>query len=180
MTSPVYEQHPGEQALAMLDDIAGLYDEINAELPSGHFEMFSHASFITRTSGQARRAGFRLVTASAQGKLVGFSFGHTFPPGVWWANCTQPTAEVLGATKLAVIELDVQRDYRRQGISKRLLGDLLAGRDEDYATLATEIGSVAYAMYIRWGWYKVGTFDDLPPMDALIIPLRQAVNAETS
>jgi GNAT superfamily N-acetyltransferase len=72
---------------------------------------------------------------------------------------------------MAVIELDVHKEYRRQGIGKRLLDTLLSDRGERYATLACLTDSPEREMYVRWEWCKVATFEDLPPMDAMLILL---------
>lgn len=170
MAEFIYERRSGAQTLDMLDDIADLYDEIRSEYIERH-DIFSRASFVTRTDSQARKPGFDLITAASHGLLAGFSFGYPIPSGDWWSECSPPPPDVLNSAKFAVIELDVRKEYRRRGIGKRLLDMLLGSRDEKFATLACLRGSSAQAMYERWGWYKVATFEDLPPMDAMLIPL---------
>jgi GNAT superfamily N-acetyltransferase len=172
MTEMLFQWHSGEQTLAMLKNITDLYDEIYSENPDGREELFSLENFIARTNSQARSTGFELVTAALGDILVGFSFGLPFPPGVWWIDCTPAPQEVLNSSKFAVIELNVRQPYRGRGIGKKLLGMLLSGRGEKFATLASIPGSPAHAMYIKWGWYKVGVFEDSPPMDAMLIPLK--------
>jgi GNAT superfamily N-acetyltransferase len=169
MSELAYNRYSGEQMPAMLEEITDLYVEIRSEYTDGQ-GIFSRQSFIDRTNSQARKAGFKLVTVTSRGILVGFSFGLPIPPGSWWAECTSPPQEVLDASKFAVIELDVRKEYRVQGIGKKLLGELLADRGENFATLASIPESSAHAMYIRWGWRKVGVFED--SMDALLIPLK--------
>jgi ribosomal protein S18 acetylase RimI-like enzyme len=110
------------------------------------------------------------VTVISRDLLVGYSFGHPMAPGRWWGGCTPAPRDVLNSSKFAVIELDVRKEYRRQGIAKTLLDMLLSDRGENFATLASTPGSIANAMYKRWGWYKVGEFTD--SMEALLIPLR--------
>jgi GNAT superfamily N-acetyltransferase len=173
MTDMAFEHHSGEQALTMLDEIADLYAEIHSENSYHADALFSRSSFVVRTENQAVREGFDLVTARTRGKLAGFSFGLPFSRGGWWADSESPAEDVLGASKFAVIELDVERAYRGKGLGKRLLETLLASRGEDFATLAAMTESSAYTMYIRWGWSKVGEIGgEGPVMDALLIPLR--------
>jgi ribosomal protein S18 acetylase RimI-like enzyme len=174
MTDVLFERHSGEQALAMLEEITDFYEEIHSEdADDESHELFSRPTFITRTTNQALTRGFELVTARLNDALVGFSFGYPLSPGRWWGECTPPPEEVLASSKFAVIELNVRKADRRQGIGKKLIDELLAGRPEKFATLATITGSTANAMYLRWGWYKVGFFLTPPPMDALVIPLRE-------
>lgn len=167
-----FQRHPGQQTLEMLDIVTDLYTAIKSEDPDGSDEIFSRSSFITRTRKQACDSEFELVSATAGGMLVGFSFGYPFAPGKWWADSSEPAPEVLRASKFAVIELDVRKEFRGLGLSKKLLGDLLANRTEDFATLAAIPDTQAYSMYLRWGWHKAGVLGgDGPAMHALIFRL---------
>jgi GNAT superfamily N-acetyltransferase len=171
MTEVTLERHSGAQMLARLDAFADLYDEIHSEDPTETDPMFSRPSFVARTTQQAQEPGFELVTARTGDVLAGFSFGYPFPAGRWWADCPPPPSDVLSARKFAVIELDVRKTHRGQGLSKILLTELLAGRTEEYAILAATPGSQAHAMYLRWGWYTAGQFETPPVMDAMVLPL---------
>lgn len=173
MTDVIIKRHSGEQTVAMLEDLAGTYIDAHAGNVDEDDELFSRPSFISRTNNQAERPGFELLTAVSGGALVGFSFGYTFPAGQWWADCTPPGQEVLDVSKFAVIELDVRRDFQGRGIGKRLLEELLSGRTEKFATLAATPGSMAHAMYIRWGWYTVGVFETPPIMHAMLIAMKR-------
>jgi GNAT superfamily N-acetyltransferase len=167
-----YSRHDGEAAITMMDDIADLYIDAHSGNPGEEDELFSRPSFISRTGSQARKPGFELVTATSDGALTGFSFGYPIPAGQWWSECTPPPRDVLDSAKFAVIELDVRQGLRGQGVGKRLLGTLLDGRAEKFATLAATPGSPAHAMYLRWGWSTAGEFCTPPVMDAMIIALR--------
>lgn len=172
MTEVDFERCSGEQTLAMLDEITELYDMINGEFSYYSDPIFGKASFVKRTKHQARRDGFDLVVARANGRLIGFSFGLPFSPGGWWADAELPAEEILNASKFAVVELDLHSDYRGKGLGKELLNRLLEGRREEFATLAAMTESPAYAMYLHLGWRKVGEIGgEGPVMDALLIPL---------
>lgn len=171
MSELVYKRHSGERMLAMLEDITNLYVDIRSENPDEQYDIYSRSSFVERTTNQARKPGFELVAATLNGFLVGFSFGYPLPPEAWWGDCTPAPQDVLGSSKFAVIELDVHKSYRRQGIAKKLLDMLLGDRTEKFATLAVIPGSIADDMYKRWGWYKIGEFTD--SMEALVIPIVQ-------
>jgi GNAT superfamily N-acetyltransferase len=171
MTPAVLVRRSGQETLAMLDEIADLYCNVHREDTD---LLFSRASFVMRTNNQARDPGFELITADVADTLVGCSFGLPFTPGRWWARATPPARQFLDASKFAVIELDVHEDHRGHGLGKQLLQTLLADRHEDFATLTAIPNSIAHAMYLRWGWYKVGEVggDDGPLMDVLAVPLR--------
>lgn len=172
MANVAFERYSGEQVLAMLEGIADLYSGIRTERQDAD-PIFSRESFITRTSAQAVKTGFELVAARNATEWAGFSFGYTMLPGEWWEDATPQPPDVLAASKLAVIELDVVKSYRGQGLSKALLQELLANRNESYATLATLPGTQAHAMYLRWGWRNVGIIGgEGPVMDAMLLPLR--------
>lgn len=172
MTGPSYRRRDGPQTLAMLDELTEVYEEIHSGSPEYDYLLYRRDQFISRTENQAAQEGFELVTVHADGQIAGFSFGLPFAPGRWWAGATKPpTADLLNATKFAVIELDVRRSYRGQGWGHALLDELLTDRQEDFATLAAVRDSTTQAMYERWGWYKVGAFSGEPVMDAMVLPL---------
>ena len=180
MTGIVFERHHGEHSITVLEDIADLYTEIHEQEPYDD-PIFSRESFIARTSRQAQKTGFELLTARKDNELAGFSFGYTMPTGDWWEDATPPQHNVLGSSKFAVIELDVANTHRGQGLGKELLGQLLADRSEDFATLAALQGTPAHAMYLRWRWYIVGSIGgEGPVMDAMLLPLRGPGAAERS
>ena len=114
--------------------------------------------FLERLAEDSRRPGFSLVAACGGGKLLGFAYGYTMPAGEWWDGTDRPAPEqVQAADKLAVIEWAVLPDRRRAGIGRRLLGGLLAGRRERWATLTVVPAADARAVYDRWGWRQVGS-----------------------
>lgn len=114
-----------------------------------------------------------LITARTDnGALVGFAFGFTMAADSWWGGVEQPDA-VKGRAKFALIELVVDPLHRGQGLSRKLMNEVLSGRSEPLATLcAHPEAEPARSMYDRWGWNKVGTVglaDDLA--DILVLEL---------
>lgn len=175
MTGPVYTRRNGEQTLALLAELFKVYQEVYAGELYSDDPIFSREQFMARTTDQARREGFELVTLHADNALAGFSFGLPFSAGRWWAEASTPPEHILQATKFAVIELGVKPAFRGQGWGKALLDTLLSQRPEAYATLATIPESPAQAMYQRWGWYKVGVIGgEGPLMDAMVGELQTA------
>ncbi|OPG10593.1 GNAT family N-acetyltransferase [Microbispora sp. GKU 823] len=154
----------GEAAAAALDDeLAEVYMAIRAEPPYNSGPLYQRDRFLDRTRKQAGSPGFTLVVAEDGGAPVGFAFGLPFPAGRWWGGETTPgPAEVVAADKYAVIELNLVKEYRGQGIGGRLLGELLEGRPEPYATLLSRPEAAAHAIYEHWGWKVVGTCRPAP------------------
>lgn len=170
------EAGDGAALMAMLDEVTDLYRVIRAAGPHASSPLYSRDAFVSRTTAQAGRPGFAATWARAGDELVGFAFGFQMPAGGWWGgNPTMPPPEILDQPKFAVIELNVREDQRGQGIGRRLLDALLAGRPEPYAILTTGPDEPARQMYARWGWRQVGTAQhtpDAPLMDQLVLDLK--------
>lgn len=122
-----------------------------------------------------------MVTARSRGRLIGYSFDLTMPPGApWWTDLVTDLEpgmddEPSGRT-FVLIELLVQADWQGKGVAARLHDQLLAGRPEERATLtARPDADVAQAAYARWGWQKVAQkrnpLPDSPIYDVLVKPL---------
>lgn len=154
-----------------LDELADLYVRVHAEPPYNSAPKYSREAFLSRTKSQLAKPGFALVTASESQALVGFAFGFQMGPGAWWANATPLPPEISRASKFAVIELLVDARHRGSGIGRELAEQLLAERDEEYATLAARREAPAHGMYLRWGWKPVGRFTTPPYSDVMIVSL---------
>jgi ribosomal protein S18 acetylase RimI-like enzyme len=146
-----------KSADAIYDEVMQLYLETNADvtnLPFFNRERFE-ASFVK----QRAHAGFELVAARIEGKLVGVVFGFTEIPGKQYAIC----------------EIMVAPEYQRRGIAKRLHDELLRFRPEHRADLyVRKDNAPALAAYKKWGWIKVGEVQpaaDAPILDELQLPL---------
>ncbi|WP_433513779.1 GNAT family N-acetyltransferase [Nonomuraea sp. CA-143628] len=142
---------------------ADMYETIYSEPPYSSLPPYTRALFTERTIAQVQRPGFELVSAEDGPNLAGFCFGFTMEPDRWWGSATTPAPdEVVAVPKLAVIELILRKEYRGNGVGKRLLSELLADRAELYATLASHPDAPAHAMYERWGWHVVGSSQPRP------------------
>jgi GNAT superfamily N-acetyltransferase len=167
-----YERLGDLDAAKELYELADLYVQVYAEQPYNGGPKYARPAFLARTKEQLARPGFILITAREDGCLIGFSFGFQMSPYGWWANATEAPPEVLRASKFAVIELLVGTSHRGRGIGRALAGQLLAERDEEYATLAARPDAAAHAIYLRWGWKVVGRFTAGPPYsDAMVLSL---------
>jgi len=172
----------GEWAGRHLDELSELYAEVYAEPPYQWGP--EHATlFRERFEVQRRQAGFALVEARHEGRLVGLGFGVTLQPTTpWWRNLLTPlpeevTREYPGRT-FALVELLVRAPWRRQHIAETIHGLLLRDRPEARATLTVlPEATPAHAAYLKWEWRKVGQkrnpLPGAPLFDVLVKDLRR-------
>lgn len=111
---------------------------------------------------QAASPGFEAVTARLDTRLIGFVYGLPLAADSGWWNGLTPdpgddwTTET-GTRTFAVIDLAVLPGQRVAGLGRRLMGELLRGRPEERATLATDpVETDNQKMYERWGWRPAG------------------------
>jgi len=160
LSEPEFETVDGERAAESVAELAAVYREVYGE-PPYRWGAEHERLFRERFDVQRRQEGFRLITARADGRLVGFGFGVTLQPTTpWWRGLLTPlpdevTAEWPGRT-FAVVELLVRAPWRRRHVAERIHDLLLAGRTEERATLTVlPAAAPALAAYRKWGWRKV-------------------------
>lgn len=121
-------RHDGASALQLMDQLADAYMEGYADDPDVGRSIYARDEFVRRTTRQAAAPGFVLVTAHAEDRWAGFSFGLHFPAGRWWAGDAEgePPGEVKQADKFAVIELVVLPAARGVGLATELMTAVLA------------------------------------------------------
>lgn len=107
-------------------------------------------------------AGFRLVVARRRDRLLGYAYGHPLPADHgWWGDFDRPLPAGLvrewpGRT-FAVISLAVLPERRGRGTGRRLMEELLRGREEQRAILSVQPTALAtQSVYRHWGWTNVG------------------------
>ncbi|MFC5750491.1 GNAT family N-acetyltransferase [Actinomadura rugatobispora] len=134
-------------------EIEGVYAEA--------FPRYDLDDYRTRMGHQIPARGFEAVTARDAGALAGFVYGLPLTRSAWWDGLEPPPPDGFttetGERTFAVIDLAVRSAYRGRGLGRRLMDELLTGRTEERATLATGMDEHEnQQMYQRWGWRKVG------------------------
>jgi ribosomal protein S18 acetylase RimI-like enzyme len=166
----------GLQAAGQQDELQALQAEVYADPPYQRAD--AAAEFADRFRVQRRQPGFALAEARHGAYLVGYATGMPLRPSTsWWRDVTTPlpgqvTAEHPGRT-FALTELLVRAAWRRQGIGQALHDLILAGRDEERATLTVlPAATAAQRAFRSWGWHKVARTraggPGLPVADVLV------------
>ncbi|MEV6695289.1 GNAT family N-acetyltransferase [Micromonospora sp. NPDC051196] len=171
---PTYHSVARDEARQVFDALENLYAIVYAEPPysEGPEQV---ARFREDLPEETTRPGFSLITATDGTLLLGAAYGWTMATGTWWSRATvDPPPEIHEADKFAVMEWMVHPSHRGKGIGAELMRRLLAGRSEQYATLASNPASAARRMYERAGWQQLGTsaLSWGPTMDLLVLPLQ--------
>jgi ribosomal protein S18 acetylase RimI-like enzyme len=167
----VYQHHNAVEARDLVSQMADLYASVFVEAPY-HEGPEQIASFRRWIVDELAKPGFVLICAVGDSDLVGVAYGYTMAPGEWWRNVTlEPPEYIRGAAKFAIMEWMVRGEYRRAGVGRRLLDQLLLDRPEQYATLNVNPASLARELYRRWGWTQCGgtRSKNYPPMDVLVL-----------
>lgn len=166
--------HTTDQAAGLTDRLVELYLTVYAD--GGEFH--SEDRYRRQLAGHMQRDGWDLVTATADGELVGYIYGFPLPAETrWWGGIHEPVpagfTDEDGKRTFAISELMVAPGWRRRGIAKSLHDELLAGRAEERATLLADPDNTpAQAAYQSWGWRKITTlrpdWEQAPTYDVLV------------
>lgn len=178
MSTPVLEHYDVDQAAAVLDQLVDIYvRDVYASDP-----VFSdEARLRHQVAEHMANPSWQLVTATLDGELVGYIYGFALAAdSKWWAGLLPGTPEGFttetGHRTLAISELLVREPWRRRHIATTLHDELLAGRNEQRATLFVRPDNTpAYSAYTKWGWRPAAKihppFEGAPIFDVLILPL---------
>ncbi len=157
------------------DALLAVYAEIYAARLDDPF--FSLPRYWERLEAYGKRDGFALVTGRLDGDLIGYALGYTLPAGSgWWrglrGDVDPAQLQEDGTRTFALTEIMVREGWRRRGYARTLHDALLAGRQEERATLLVLPDNVeARGAYLAWGWYQLGElqpFDDAPVYAAMV------------
>jgi GNAT superfamily N-acetyltransferase len=177
----VLHVHGSSTAARQLEAVKELYAE--AFFPPPHNQGPVQLERMAESfPGRLRAPGFCLVVAEHDGKLIGCIYGHQLAVTTkWWHGAVEPisediTREFAGRT-LAVIDMMVRTEWRRQGVAQALHSHFLVERTEERATLLVDpINVPARGAYAKWGYDVVGRiqpFPDMPKFEAMVKTLRQ-------
>lgn len=158
---PTTEVLDGPGALAVLDDLGGVYRATFT--PAPYSESAEQVRLFTtdRLPAHAARDGFRCSVVREAGRVRGFCYGFTGRAGQWWTD--QVTAQVPAALArewlgghLEVVELAVDPVAQGRGYGAALVDLLLEGAEQDRALLCTwprgDGRLPAPRLYARLGW----------------------------
>jgi GNAT superfamily N-acetyltransferase len=157
------------------DALLAVYAEVYAPRLDDPF--FSLPRYWERLEAYGARDGFALVTGRLDGDLIGYALGYTLPAGSgWWRGLRGDVDPAQlhedGTRTFALTEIMVREGWRRRGYARTIHDALLAGRQEERATLLVLPDNVpARSAYAAWGWYKLGQlqpFDDAPVYEAMV------------
>lgn len=155
------EIYGSDEAVGLVDVVNGLYREAFAGPPFNADEVVV-ANQRSYYPGVVTRPGFRLVMARLDGVPAGFGYGYLLPEGSrWWSRIIEPLDEVFtretGRRTFAVIDYGVLPAYRGTGVLRTVHDVLLAGSGAERGALAVRPTAVdTQAIYVHWGWRRVG------------------------
>jgi L-amino acid N-acyltransferase YncA len=173
------KHHGREAARAQLDDLCLVYADAYGMELSGE----KTSAFRGRAERSMERDGFELVTAEAEGRLVGFAFGRPLEKGdtFWWEGLrpepAEGFAEETGSRTFVLAEIEICRAWQSRGVGRAVHDALLGGRSEERATLAVNPKATkTHAVYKAWGWKSVGQVpgtagDYYDAYDLFVLPL---------
>ncbi|WP_331719285.1 GNAT family N-acetyltransferase [Streptomyces sp. NBC_00158] len=154
------------------------YAEVRA--PLLHLPNYSVPTLAERLERYGRTPGFAAVLAfDAEDRPVGYAYGNTVRAGdLWWKRISDDLdAEYTRAPTLALREIGVTVAFRGTGLARRVHDELLAGREDRYASLmvnpAAGEGKVQ-RVYESWGYEAIGPVQpapDSPVLTAMVRPL---------
>ena len=148
---------------AELDDLVAVYAAAMrpeaAQLPGRLSIMERHAGY----------PAFKCIAASATGspQVIAFAYGFRGEAGQWWhdvvrsgiiAAAGEASAAAWLSGPMEIAEVHVRPEYQHQGIGRRLMLALTAGRTEPTAILSTQdVDSPARRLYHSLGFVDLLT-----------------------
>ncbi|NLU68983.1 GNAT family N-acetyltransferase [Streptomyces sp. HNM0574] len=145
--------------------LVDLYANVRAELLQ--LPNYRPAAFAERLDRHGAEPGWEAVIAYAGDGPVGYAYANTVEgDDRWWKRMAGPVPDAYTAVPaVAVKEIGVVVPWRGKGVARRIHDELLAGRDEQHATLL--VNPVAgkgkvQRLYEGWGYRHIGTQQPSP------------------
>jgi GNAT superfamily N-acetyltransferase len=154
--------HTVDEVPCRLDELCDAYADAYRAVPGEDIGTKTSA-FRDRATRALGGPNYSLVTAEADGRIVGFAFGYSLRPDTKWWEGLSPEPEQgfvteTGARTVVLAEIEVRQAWQSKGLGRALHDAFLSGRAEERATLATgPKADGARALYERWGWQRAGT-----------------------
>ncbi|WP_262401992.1 GNAT family N-acetyltransferase [Actinomadura sp. CNU-125] len=158
-----FRRHDADQARAIRATVEEVYRDAYADAIACGDPFDSPEQFMTRFDAYTSSGrGFEMVLAYRDGEPVGQTWGWPLGPDTaWWRGLVaEPEpgfTEENGTRTFALSEIMVRHQWTGRGTAHALHDALLAGRNEERATLLVEADNLtAYRAYKAWGWNRVG------------------------
>ncbi|MGY0061249.1 N-acetyltransferase family protein [Streptomyces sp. LZ34] len=163
-------------AESVWDDLVGIYKECWAH--KLHLPHYAPETFGERLRRHAAEPGWEAVVAYDSGEPIGYLYANRLvgADDRWWRRTRpEPEPTVTGAFTVAVKEMMVRQQWRRQGLARRLHDELLAGRLETQVSLMVNPlnqGGKVQTLYVSWGYRAVGAARSSPEAPVLTVMVR--------
>lgn len=175
----VVERFDGSVVPALADELGALYAAAYLGTPQQDDPFYSAARFAERLNGYVTSPGFTLVTARADGDLIGYAFGYALPAAARWWNGLVDTppdgfTTETGTRTFALNELHVRADHRGSGVASELHSTLMGSGPYERATVLVRPENSALTLYEHWGYREIGRlkpYPDSPEYVALVLAL---------
>ncbi|WDZ84395.1 GNAT family N-acetyltransferase [Micromonospora cathayae] len=169
--------YDSEQAQKILEDLVRVYLEIHATPPT---PFQNEDRYRRQLAGHLTNPGWKLVTATENGELIGYAYGFPLPPHTrWWEGLQTPVPDGFtaedGRRTFAISEIMVRLPWRRQGVARMLHEALVSDVEGRRMTLLVEPDNLpARTAYTRWGYREVADlrpgWENAPTFTALVLP----------
>jgi len=162
-----FSRHSAAEVPAILDELCEVYADAYGEV-AGEDPNVKAAAFRQRALSALEARNYELVTAHADGRIVGFVFGYSLrPEREWWKGLNPEPPEGFttetGDRTVVLAEIEVLKAWQGRGVGHALHDEFLRDRHEERATLAANPAATAtHALYEGWGWTRMGKVPGRP------------------
>ncbi len=132
-----------------VEKVAQLYNSIWKE----------DSSFVDRIQKHMSYEGFKgMIAVDEGGNMIGFSYGYLSRPGQYYYSLlekalTEKQRDIWLSHCFELVELAVHPEFRKQGIGKQLLNELLEEVSTNTALLTTQVTNLpARTLYDQLKW----------------------------